>query len=104
MRAPAVLDREAADLFGPVQPFGVRRTSIGQRGRSRTPSVARGGLDPADLVQRLVERRREALVHRKRLLAVEAAGDEERPVPVALEERDELCSGMRASTVGFAIL
>ena len=46
--------------FGPVQPFGVRRTIIGQRGRPATPP-SRAAAGSRDLVERLVERRREAL-------------------------------------------
>ena len=60
---------------GPVQPFGVRRTIIGQRGRSPSPPLARRLLDRADLVERLVERRGEALVDVGRRL-VELAVDD----------------------------
>ena len=49
--------------FGPVQPFGVRSTIIGQRGRSVTPRSRAARLDLADLVEHLVERRGHQLVH-----------------------------------------
>ena len=61
---------------GPVQPFGVRSTIIGQRGR-RLATLARRVLDAGDLVERLVERARERLVHDRGIVA----GDDERPPP-----------------------
>ena len=92
--------------FGPVQPFGVRRTIIGQRGRSARLAVSRALRWIArDLVERVVERGGEALVDGRRILAVEAARDEDRPVAVALEQRRPApAPGIRARTVGFAIL
>ena len=45
--------------FGPVQPFGVRSTIIGQVGRDAHAFLTRGALDLADLVEHLVERRSE---------------------------------------------
>ena len=56
--------------FGPVQPFGVRSTIIGQRGRSvRRPRAPRAG--SRDLVEHLVERRGHQLVHRLGLVALD---------------------------------
>ena len=72
--------------LGPVQPFGVRRTIIGQRGRSLLPPVARVVLDPPDLVDDLVERGGHRLVHRLGLVAL----DEPRAVAVAGHQRVEL--------------
>ena len=81
MRAPRALDREAVDLLRrPVQPLGVRSTIIGHRGRADEPRI------DASSVERVVERRRERLVHRLRLAPL----DEERPVAVPVEEREEL--------------
>jgi hypothetical protein len=48
--------------FGHVQPFGERKTIIGQRGRSKL-SPLRAALDARDLGDGLVERRRHLLVH-----------------------------------------
>jgi len=39
MRSPGSFDGKAVDLFGAVQPFGVRRTIIGQRARVLSPST-----------------------------------------------------------------
>ena len=75
--------------FGPVQPFGVRRTIIGQRGRSAIAVVAGAALDLGDLVERAVELGGERLVHRLRVVA----GDEARRVPVALQQRAQLVLG-----------
>ena len=71
---------------GPVQPFGVRRTIIGQRGlpAALPPPAPRAIPSSASS-----SAGREALVHLQRILAVEATGDEDRPVAVALEQRDE---------------
>ena len=49
--------------FGPVQPLGVRRTIIGQRGRSAEPVRAGVALDAADLGDHAVQRRGHELVH-----------------------------------------
>ena len=76
--------------FGPVQPFGVRRTSIGQWGRSTVSPRRALALDLGDPVERLVERGGESPMHGARILAVEATGDEQRLPPVALEERHQL--------------
>ena len=51
---------------GPVQPFGVRRTIIGQRGRRGDAPSARCVLDRRDLVERVVERRGERAGARRR--------------------------------------
>ena len=73
--------------FGPVQPLGVRRTIIGQRGRSAIAvRRARVVLNRADLVDHRVERRRHQLVHRLGLVAL----DEVRLVAVADEQALEL--------------
>ena len=66
--------------FGPVQPFGVRRTIIGQRGRSVVLAAAGALLDGGDLVERVVQRRGHRLVHLGGVVAL----DEARLVPVAL--------------------
>ena len=53
--------------FGPVQPFGVRSTIIGQRGRLASPAPERAvRWIVGDLVERPVERGRERLVHLRR--------------------------------------
>ena len=78
---------------GPVQPFGVRRISIGQRAAVDRAALARGSLNRIDAVERLVQRRGEPLVHSRRFLAVEAAGDEQRLPAVAAKERSELVFG-----------
>ena len=68
--APGALDRHARRRScGPVQPFGVRSTIIGQRGRAAEAALARVGLDRGDLVERLVERRGQLLVHVGRVVA-----------------------------------
>ena len=84
--------------LGPVQPLGVRRTIIGQRGRSpRRRAPAPGWRDIADY---LVEGLGHQLVHRRRLVALDEVG----LVAVADEQRTSSSCGMRASTVGLAIL
>ena len=50
-------------------------------------------MDRVDAVEGLVERRREAIVHRSRVLTVEAARDEERLPPIAAKEVEELVFG-----------
>jgi hypothetical protein len=59
--------------FGPVQPFGVRSTIIGQRGRPIARPRARA-LDRGDLVEHLVERGGHQLVHRRRVVALDEDG------------------------------
>jgi hypothetical protein len=86
VRAPSVLDRETVDLLRPGP--ALRRAQYDHR-PTRSFAVP-ALLDLRDLVERLVERGGEPLVHRERVLAVEAAGDEQRPVAVTLEQRDEL--------------
>ena len=62
--------RTAQDHHGPARPFG-------------TPGGARGGLDPADLRDAMLQRRRHRLVH-----AVDVGSfDEARRVAVAAEQR-----------------
>ena len=75
--------------FGPVQPFGVRSTITGQRGRSAPPSARAARWIARDLVERLVEDGGERLVHQHRVVAL----DEERPPAVALEQRAQLLLG-----------
>ena len=48
---------------GPVQPFGVRSTIIGHRGRSAAPPVAGRALDLGDLVEDRVQGGGQQLVH-----------------------------------------
>ena len=90
VRAPGALDGHAVDLAR-ARP-ALRRPQHDHRPArpGHVAAVARGGLDLLDPVERVVERRGEALVHRPRLFAVEAARDEQRLPPVPLEERDEL--------------
>ena len=81
--------------FGPVQPFGVRRTIIGQRGRPGVPPLrARSRWISRDLV----ERRRRGRPRTRWCTGpgsspVEAAGDDDRLPAVALEQRDQLLLG-----------
>ena len=87
-------------ILGPVQPFGVRSTIIGQRGRAPAPRRRAPPLDRGDPVQRLGPARRPSLVHGVRVVAL----DEDRLVAVARAAARELVHGIRASTVGLAIL
>ena len=89
--------------FGPVQPFGVRKTIAGQDCAPRVLH-ARGVLELGDAVERGVENLRETAVELDHVLVVEAAREEERLVAVAPQERFELVLEIRASTVGLAIL
>ena len=86
VRAPRALDRQAVDLLRPRP--ALRRAQ--DQHRPLRPLglavLARRALDARDVVERVVERGRELLVHGVRLVAL----DEQRPVAVALEERDEL--------------
>ena len=89
VRAPGVLDGHAVHLAR-ARP-ALRRPQHDHRPArpGHVAAVARGGLDLRDPVERVVQRRREALVHRPGP-PVEAARDEQRLPPVPLEERDEL--------------
>ena len=71
--------------LGPVQPLGVRRTIIGQRGRS-VAALARARLDRGDVADHLVERLGHELVHRGRVVALDEVG----LVAVADEQRAQL--------------
>ena len=79
--------------FGPVQPFGVRSTIIGQRGRSLAP--------PARAARRIssisVTACSIAVASRgwiaAGVLAVDAAGDEDRPVAVSGQQLGQLSLG-----------
>ena len=73
VRAPGALDLDAVHLAR-ARP-ALRRSEDDHRAR---------------VVERPVEQLREATVHRDRVLAVEAAREEERLVPVAAHERCEL--------------
>jgi hypothetical protein len=69
--------------FGPVQPFGVRRTIIGHSGRPVSPSSrAACWIAPS-----LVERGGQLLVHVGRPITV--TGDGDRLVAVPVEQRLE---------------
>ena len=70
--------------FGPVQPFGVRSTIIGQRGRSGGVPAARRLLELADLARR--PRRSASAISASRSLAL----DDQRVPAVALEELRQL--------------
>jgi len=83
VRPPAVLDRLAVDLLR-------ARPALRRAQHDHRPLAARAALHRGDPVQRLVEPRREALVHAQRVLAVEAAGDEDRLVAAALHQRNQL--------------
>ena len=71
--------------LGPVQPLGVRRTIIGQRGRSAAPSRARDWM-ARDVADHLVERLGHELVHGRRVVALDEVG----LVAVADEQRAQL--------------
>ena len=87
--------------FGPVQPLGVRSTIIGQRGRSVDRRARASRLDLANVLDDLVEGRGHQLVHRCRVVAL----DEVRACSRSPDNRSSSSScGMRASTVGLAIL
>ena len=99
MGAPGALDGQPVDdlrpgpaLRGSQDDHRPARPALGAAG-------ARRALDLGDLAERLLERGLEALVNRRRLLAVEGAAgveataDHERPVAVALEQRDQLGLG-----------
>ncbi len=84
VRAPGALDRQPVDLAGPVQPFGVRRTIIGHLGRAAERLRARAISSSAS----------SSAAAKSRCTCVRVvAGDEQRPVPVALHQRDELVLG-----------
>ena len=85
---------------GPVQPFGVRRTITGQRGRSPAPCSRASTLEPPDLGVGLVQRGGERLMHERRARRRRRRSDGGRS-----PRRRSLSSSspMRASTVGFAI-
>ena len=93
MRAPRSLDRDAVDLARPRP--ALRRPEDEHRPARplELAALPRCLLDLRDRVERAVERDREALVHRRRLLAVEAARDEDRLPAIALEERQQLALG-----------
>ena len=84
--APAALGRKTVDVLR-ARP-ALRRPEHDHRpGLPRRPAlVARGALDLRNPVERPVERGREGLMHRLRLVAL----DEQRLPAVPAEERDEL--------------
>ena len=86
---------------GPVHPFGVRNTIIGQRGRSGVAALARVALDVAG------SRRRRCRAS-PRAAGARARGRRPRRGRASSRgprrTRVSSSSGMRASTVGFAIL
>ncbi len=69
-------------MRGPVQPFGVRMTIIGQRGRADDPAISGVTLDLANPRVAGVQCRREARVDDERIIAF----DEVHLVAVAFEE------------------
>ena len=75
MRLPSI-------SFGQVQPFGVRSTIIGQRGRFGETILTRIGLDALDLADDGVECGGHQLVHVLRLIPL----DEVRRVAIAAEQ------------------
>ena len=89
VRAPRALDRLAVDLLR-ARP-ALRRAQDDHRPARPFGRLARARrlLDPGDVVERVVERGGELAVHVRGVVA----GDEQRPVAVALEERDELVLG-----------
>ena len=93
VRAPAVLDRHAVDLPRTGPALGCPQDDHRPAGTPGVLALAGPALDLLDLVQCLVERCREAFVHMLGRFSVEAAGNDERSVAVALEERDELVLG-----------
>ena len=85
---------------GPVQPFGERRMSIGQRGRSVTPPVR-----AADWMAAISSAIRSSVAAISRCIVVRVvARDHVRRVAVAAHQVRSSVSGMRARTVGLAIL
>ena len=90
MGAPGSLDRDAVDLAraGPA----LRRPQDEHRPARplELPAFAGRLLDLRDRVEGAVERSREPLVDQDRLLAVEAALDDDRVPAVPLEQRHEL--------------
>ena len=86
MRAEGALGGQAVDLLRPRP--ALRRAQHDHRPARALghAALARGGLDLADLVEHLVERRGHQLVH---LVGVRAL-DEARRVAVALEQRPQL--------------
>ena len=103
VRAPRALDRQAVDhLRARSSPSACAARSSASAGASRSSPPSRAARWIArDLVERLVERRRPVAGAPRR---------DRRPrrrygsLAVAREQRSELVSGIRASTVGLAIL
>ncbi len=90
--------------LGPVQPFGLRSTIIGPARAALVAVLARGALELGDHVERLVEHDGEAPVHR-RVVVVRVDVDADRvPAVDRGRTRSSSSAGMRASTVGLAIL
>ena len=92
VRAPRALDRQPVDLLraGPAlrraqHDHRPARPLARRRPRARAPGSSR------DVVERLVERRRERAGARRGGSSTRV--DEQRPLAVALEERDELALG-----------
>ena len=56
-------------IFGPVQPFGLCSTIMGQRGRTILSAAARALLDGGDLIEHALEGRGHLLVHELRVVA-----------------------------------
>jgi hypothetical protein len=87
--AEGALDLDPVDLLGPGPALG-RAEHDHRPARARLQLSAAGrGLDPRDLLQRLVQGPRHQPVHGCWI----AAADEQRPVAVALEERPQLGLG-----------
>ena len=87
--------------FGPVQPFGVRNTIIGQRGRSTVSGVGpRRLLNLADLRQDPVQRAGQALMHQRGIVTF----DKMRLIAIARNSSVSSSRLIRASMVGLAIL
>ena len=90
VRAPAVLHRLAVHLARAGPALGRAQDDHRPARPLGHAALARGLLDLGDLVQRLVEHGRKALVNGRVLLAVEAARHDQGPVAVALEELEQL--------------
>src|SRR6185436_20951789 len=90
VRPPGALDGLAVDE--PRTRPALRRSQHEHwPGRPLGQATAPGhDLNACDLVEGLVERLGEKLVHASGILAVEAAGDEERPPATACEQRTQL--------------
>ena len=72
--------------FGPVQPFGVRKTMVGHSGPGQVALVPRPPLDRLDLPDDGVHGRGELLVHQRGVIAL----DHVHRVPVSAQQRLQL--------------